>query len=117
MGRISKFETDDLQLTDRDKRLPHNHNTPGKLDGDHAGHLAGDRFGGSSDLDNIVSQSSNINLSQYKKIENKWAKAINEGKNVKVNVAFKYDGDSLRTSKFNVLYELEGKAFSRNILN
>lgn len=104
-------------MTDRDKRLPHNPNTPVKLDGDHARHLAGDRFGGSSDLDNIVSQSSNINLSQYKQIENQWAKAINKGKNVKVNVEFKYDGDSLRTSKSNVLYKLEGKPFSRNSLN
>ena len=59
MGRISKFETDNLQLTDRDERLPHNPDTPGKLDRDHAGHLAGDRFGGSSELDNLVSQSSN----------------------------------------------------------
>ena len=80
MGRISKFETDNLQLTNRDSRLPHNPNTPGKLKGDHAGHLAGDRFGGSPELDNLVSQASNVNLSQYKKIENQWAKAIEEKK-------------------------------------
>lgn len=39
-----------------------------------------DRFGGSPNLDNIVSQSKDVNLSQYKKIENQWAKAISEGK-------------------------------------
>lgn len=117
MGRISKFETDNLQLTNRDSRLPHNPNTPGKLEGDHAGHLAGDRFGGSSELDNLVSQASNVNLSQYKKIENQWAKAIEEGKNVKVNVEVKYDGDSLRPSKFNVQYEIDGEVFSKNLLN
>lgn len=117
MGRISKFETDNLQLTNRDSRLPHNPNTPGKLKGDHAGHLAGDRFGGSPELDNLVSQASNVNLSQYKKIENQWAKAIEEGKNVKVNVEVKYDGDSLRPSKFNVQYEIDGEVFSKNILN
>ena len=117
MGRISKFETDNLQLTNRDSRLPHNTNTPGKLKGDHAGHLAGDRFGGSPELDNLVSQASNVNLSQYKKIENQWAKAIEEGKNVKVNVEVKYDGDSLRPSKFNVQYEIDGEVFSKNILN
>ena len=38
MGRINKFETDNLQLTERGKRLSHNSDTPGKLDGDHAGH-------------------------------------------------------------------------------
>lgn len=41
---------------------------------------AGDRFGGSPNLDNIVSQSKDVNLSQYKKIENQWAKAISKGK-------------------------------------
>lgn len=117
MGRISKFETDNLQLTNRDSRLPHNPNTPGKLKGDHAGHLAGDRFGGSPELDNLVSQASNVNLSQYKKIENQWAKAIEEGKSVKVNVEVKYDGDSLRASKFNVQYEIDGEVFLKNILN
>lgn len=102
IGRISKFQTDNLQLTNRGSRLSHNPNTPGKLKGDHAGHLAGDRFGGSKELDNLVSQSANINLSQYKKIENQWATAIKEGKQVKVNVEVKYDGDSLRPLEFNV---------------
>ncbi|WP_229596563.1 DNA/RNA non-specific endonuclease [Rossellomorea vietnamensis] len=62
MGRISKFETENLQLTKREERLPHSKNTPGKVKGqDHAGHLAGDRFGGSPKLDNLVSQLSDVN--------------------------------------------------------
>jgi hypothetical protein len=78
--RITNFNTGILQITGRDGRLPHNPNTPGKLDGDHAGHLAGDLFGGSPKSDNLVSQLSDVNLSQYRKIENIWAKAIREGK-------------------------------------
>ncbi|GAA0086285.1 hypothetical protein UT300007_27240 [Clostridium sp. CTA-7] len=117
MGRISKFETDNLKLTERESRLAHNPDTPGKLAGDHAGHLAGDRFGGSPELDNLVSQSSNVNLSQYKKIENQCATVIKEGKQVKVNVEIKYDGDGLRPSEFNVQYEIDGKYFERDILN
>lgn len=46
MGRIKEFNVEDLKLTKRDNRLPHEPNTPGKEAGDHAGHLAGDRFGG-----------------------------------------------------------------------
>lgn len=46
-GRIPNWNTDNLRLTEREERLPHESNTPGKLKGDHAGHLAGDRFGGS----------------------------------------------------------------------
>ena len=116
-GRISNWNTDNLQLTEREGRLNYNADTPGKEAGDHAGHLAGDRFGGSPELDNIVSQSQNVNLSQYKKIENQWAKAISEGKEVTVNVDIKYDGDGLRPIEFNVEYTIDGDFFSQSILN
>ncbi|WP_245647893.1 DNA/RNA non-specific endonuclease [Paenibacillus borealis] len=117
LGRIEKFSTDELKLTARDERLPHDANTPGKVTGDHAGHLAGDRFGGSPEIDNLVSQSSNVNLSKYKKIENQWAAAIKEGKQVKVNVEVKYEGDDLRPSKFIIDYEIDGEFFSKDLLN
>lgn len=113
MGRISKFETDSIQLTNRDNRIQHNPNTPGKLKVDHAGHLAGDRFGGSPELDNLVSQSAKVNLSEYKKLENEWAKAIEDGKHLKVNVEVKYDGDSLRPSRFSIEYKINGEVFLR----
>ncbi|MBQ7972658.1 MAG: DNA/RNA non-specific endonuclease, partial [Lachnospiraceae bacterium] len=116
-GRISNWNTDNLQLTEREGRLNYNAETPGKEAGDHAGHLAGDRFGGSPELDNIVSQSQNVNLSQYKKIENQWEKAISEGKEVTVNVDIKYDGDGLRPIEFNVEYTIDGDFFSQSILN
>lgn len=60
-------------------RLPHSRNTPGKIKGqDHAGHLAADRFGGSPKIDNLVSQLSDVNFRQYRKIENEWAVALIE---------------------------------------
>ena len=116
-GRISNWNTDNLQLTERDGRLNYNSDSLGKIEGDHAGHLAGERFGGSPELDNIVSQSQNVNLSQYKKIENQWAKAISEGKEVTVNIDIKYDGDGFRPIEFNVEYTIDGDFFSQSILN
>ena len=116
-GRISNWNTDNLQLTKRTERLKHDSNTPGKVTGDHAGHLAGDRFGGSEKLDNIVTQSQNVNLSQYKKIENQWAKAIKEGKEVGVNVEIRYDGSGLRPIEFIVEYTIDGEYFCQSILN
>jgi len=115
--RITKFEAQDLKLTQRGSRLKHNSNTLGKQANDHAGHLAGDRFGGSKDLDNLVSQSKDVNLSQYKKIENQWAKALKEGKKVSVETNVKYDRNSLRPSKFEVKYTIDGKSYRKNILN
>ena len=117
LRRITSFNAEDLRITSRGERLRHNPNTPGKLSGDHAGHLAGDLFGGSSELDNLVSQSPNVNLREYRKIENIWAKAIREGKKVSVNVDIKYEGNSLRPFKFIVRYEIDGKRFIRTIFN
>ena len=116
-GRISNWSTDNLQLTKRANRLPYNSNTPGKIDGDHAGHLAADRFGGSQDIDNLVSQSSRVNLSEYKKIENIWADAISKGKKVTTNVEVLYDKNSSRPKEFNVQYTIDGMAYMTRILN
>jgi len=116
-GRIEQFTADDLKLTNRTDRLPHDSNTPGKLSGDHAGHLAADRFGGSPGKDNLVTQSSKVNLSEYKKIENQWAKAIGEGKKVTVDVKVNYDGNSSRPISFNVKYKINNKPYVRFINN
>ncbi|MDW4572600.1 DNA/RNA non-specific endonuclease [Microbacterium sp. M3] len=85
-GHIDRWITDDLQLKGHEGRLPHDPNTPGKLPGDHAGHLAGDRFGGSPKLDNLVSQLSRLNLSEYRRLENEWAGALMSNPPVKVTV-------------------------------
>ena len=117
LGRIEVFQADDLKLTERTDRLTYNPNTPGKLPGDHAGHLAGDRFGGSPYLDNLVSQSSDINLSQYKKIENQWAKAIAEGIKVQTQVNVRYQGNNSRPFKFIIDYIIDGELFSQTLIN
>ncbi|MDM5186270.1 DNA/RNA non-specific endonuclease [Bacillus sp. DX4.1] len=112
LGRIEKFETDKLQLTEREKRLSHSKNTPGKVKGqDHAGHLAGDRFGDSPKIDNLVSQLSDVNLKQYKKIEEEWAAALKETppKKVTVNVDIIYAGNDMRRKEFIVNYSIDGK--------
>ncbi|OYN86536.1 DNA/RNA non-specific endonuclease [Parenemella sanctibonifatiensis] len=104
LGRIKKAEADKLQLTKRDDRLSHQDKTPGKRDGDHAGHVFGDRFGGSPEVDNLLSQAADVNLGSYKKLENEWADALEAGKDVKVKVEPKYDGDGMRPTEFKVNY-------------
>ncbi|MEM5601446.1 DNA/RNA non-specific endonuclease [Bacillus cereus] len=112
LGRIERFETEKLQLTEREKRLSHSKNTLGKVKGqDHAGHLAGDRFGGSPKIDNLVSQLSDVNMKEYKKIENEWAAALNAKppKEVTVDVEIVYAGNDMRPEKFIVNYLIDGK--------
>jgi predicted ribonuclease toxin of YeeF-YezG toxin-antitoxin module len=105
-GRIIHAETDDLKLTDRDERLPHDSDTPGKQEGDDAGHLIGDRFGGSPEIDNLISQSSDVNRGEYKKMENEWADAIKNGEKVEVKIDVKYEGDDKRPSEIIVQYKI-----------
>ncbi|MEC3469158.1 DNA/RNA non-specific endonuclease [Bacillus tropicus] len=114
------YETDKLQLTEREKRLSHSKNTLGKVKGqDHAGHLAGDRFGGSPKIDNLVSQLSDVNMKQYKKIENEWAAVLKEKspKEVTVDVEIIYHGNDMRPKEFIVNYSINGKADFRVIKN
>ncbi|QXE03374.1 DNA/RNA non-specific endonuclease [Terribacillus sp. DMT04] len=120
VGRISKFETDNLQLTSRETRLSHSRNTLGEIKGkDHAGHLAADRFGGSPKLDNLVSQLSDVNLKQYKKIEDEWAAALNEvpPKKVTTDVEIMYSGKDMRPEKFIVKYTIDGEWNKEVLLN
>lgn len=116
-GRLSEWHAEDLQLTDRTGRLPYVRSTPGKLPGDHAGHVAADRFGGSGQRDNMVSQHWLVNLSSYKKLENKWSRAIRDGKKVDVKVEIKYQGDDLRPSEFIIEYTIDGEQKTKRITN
>lgn len=70
--------------------------------------IAGDRFGGAPKLDNLVSQLSGVNLSNYKILENEWANALMEKKRVTVNVDIQYKGNSLRPDHFVIQYEIDG---------
>lgn len=117
LGRIKKFTAEDLKLTTRTKRLNHSTKTPGKQAGDHAGHLAGDRFGGSAKLDNLVSQSQKANLSDFAKLENKWAQAIKEGKKVSTEIKPNYTGNDSRPSSFTVKYSIDGKIVIKDFPN
>jgi hypothetical protein len=67
---IGRATVEDLTFKNHDRRLTHDPTLAVKLPGDHAGHIFGDRYGGSPKFDNLVSQLSDINLSKYKLIKN-----------------------------------------------
>lgn len=115
-SRIKTFHTNQLQMTKRNERLPHDSNTLDKLYGDHAGHIAADQFGGSPKLDNIVSQASYVNLSTYKKLENLWARSIKEGKSVQVEIELNYE-NTARPVSYDIGYVINGVYDSITIIN
>ena len=116
-SRITSFQTDNLQLTEREERLTHNSKSLDKGELDDAGHLIGDRFGGSPELDNIVSQNLHINRSEYKTMENEWADAINNGSHVEVAGDLIYDDDSSRPSSFDVFYSIDDEVYEKSFTN
>jgi DNA/RNA non-specific endonuclease len=71
---------------------------------DQAGHLIAARFNGPGDHWNMVPQDQNLNVSEWKALENEWAKALNEGYSVHVDIALNYHEEDLRPWAFNVDY-------------
>jgi len=116
-GLITNASTDSLQIKNHSGRLNHNPNTYGKVEGDQAGHLFGDRFGGSPELDNLVSQAKRVNLSEFKILENHWASALKNGQQVAVDITINYANGGIRPVSFDVSYTLDGIPFFSSISN
>ena len=76
-------------------------------------------FGGSPELDNLVSQAKDVNLKEYRRIERDWADALksNPPKKVEVDIKINYEGASMRPTSFEVNYKIDGKPKSEIIKN
>lgn len=106
MGRITKIQAPNLQYKLHADRLDHNPDTVDKQDFDHAGHLIADLFGGSPELDNLVSQWSKVNQKFYRNIERFWDECLAEGISVSVDISIEY-GDGMRPEAFHVYYIID----------
>lgn len=123
-GNISSAHADELKFKTYDGRLNHNSNTAGKLPGDDAGHLFADQFGGSPELDNLVSQKSGLNRGikgnpkTYRNMEKQWSTALKNGQKVTdIDINLSYKNGSSRPSAFDVSYKIDGKLFNRHFKN
>ena len=116
-GLITNASTDSLQIKTHNGRLNHNPNTYGKAEGDQAGHLFGDRFGGSPELDNLVSQARKVNQSEFKIIENQWANALRNRQQVTVDITINYANENARPVSFDISYTIKGVPFFSSISN
>ena len=106
-GYIERAHADKIEFKTHDGRLKHNPNTPGKMKGDHAGHLFADQFGGSPELDNLVSQLGDLNRAggDYWKMEQDWASVLKQNGTVTdVDIRIKYKPNSSRPDSFIVNY-------------
>ncbi|WP_250147129.1 DNA/RNA non-specific endonuclease [Escherichia coli] len=76
--------------------------------GDEGGHLIASIFNGPGEKLNLLPMDGNLNKGAWKSMENTWAKALSEGKDVKVNIQPSYTGNSVRPDKFYVEYSING---------
>ena len=88
-----------------------------RLPGDHGGHLIANRYAGSGEIDNLLAMAAIVNNSKYKKIENRWGEALQEGKEVEITIDVVYDGASKRPKEFNINYSIDKKKEKLKISN
>lgn len=107
-GRIKSAQAKPLQLT-KTPRARHNPKTPGKRDGDHAGHLIADQFDGSPQLDNLVSQASDVNLKKMGALERNWRKLLEQTPPARIDVDIEVlYGSGPRPTGFRIVESIDG---------
>ena len=116
-GFICRVTAVILSFKKHERRLRNASNTYGKMEGDEAGHLIGDRFGGSRKLDNLVSQAKEVNRIEYRRIEDEWAAALKNNQKVSVDISIHYSDQTGRPSWFDVKYTIDGKTYKKTINN
>lgn len=119
-GRVKSAEGQ-LQLSKEPrKQISDSMETIGKGDqkeGEQEGHLIGDRFGGGNGLENIVAMDGRVNQSDYKRIENTCARALESGHEVYLKVVPKYDKSSNRPTSFRIIYTIDGEKTVTTVKN
>lgn len=76
---------------------------------DDGGHLIASRFGGSGEKDNLVAMDRTLNRSDYRIMENEWAKLTKEGNTVDVEIYCHYKDNTSRPDKIDVIYTVTNK--------
>lgn len=119
-GRIKTAEGQLHLSKEPRKQISDSMETIGKGDqkeGDQKGHLFADRFGGGNGLENIVAMDGKVNQSDYKRIENTCAKALESGHEVHLKVVPKYEKNSSRPTSFRITYTIDGEKTVTTIKN
>ena len=111
-GNIVHAHTDNLAIG-KGKRNPYAQRKVGgkdRLPTDDGGHLFGNQFKGSGDIDNLLPQDAKINRSsgEWYNMEMEWAKAKANKSTVKVDIVPQFNGSS-RPTRYIVKYWIDGK--------
>jgi hypothetical protein len=108
LGRVENARAD-LALGEgtRNADLQRNAGGADRRTTDDGGHIVGNRFNPPTEEFNLFAQDANFNRGSYRTLENVWANALAEGKAVKVEWKFYYEGSSVRPDRLNVIYTID----------
>lgn len=84
---------------------------------DDGGHLIANVLGGAGEQINYVPMLANLNRGAYKNMENTLVKALNQGKQVCIDIKLIYKGNSKRPDKLIVHYTIDGIPYRRMFSN
>ena len=97
----------ELRLTNephRDNKAQREAGGAARLPNDDGGHYIGTRFGGSPGSENLFAQNQVVNRSDYKRLENSWARDLQQGNRVFVSIESSYPGNQERPSVLSGTY-------------
>jgi len=94
----------------RDKKVQLNAGGGDRRTSDQGGHYIARRFDGPTDAFNHFAQDANFSRSSYLALENRWAKAMQSGSNVRVAIVPVFDGQSERPTSLNVRFWISGSS-------
>ena len=110
-GRPIHNKITNLELSPERKTLSRKLKDSSYTENDQIGHLIPDSFGGHASKENVVPQTSEVNQSQIKKVENIARDLKREGHKVDYEVKTNYDGKDPRPSSFEPKITVDGKEY------
>ena len=106
-----------LQSQPRSRLAQANAGNPDRRASDDGGHFIAARFNGPRDWFNHFAQDANFNRGAYRALEGQWAKAVQDGKRVFVDIVPYYRGTSMRPYKLIVTWIFGGNEAVREFPN
>ena len=110
-GRPIHNKITNIELSPERGSLSRKLRDPSFRESDQIGHLIPDSFGGPASKENVVPQTSDVNQSQIKRVENIARDLKREGHSVDYEVKTNYDGKSRRPSSFEPKITVDGKEY------
>lgn len=108
-GRVTSVEGKlDLRTAERNGYQQQVSGREDRLPDDQGGHLIASIFNGPGDRLNLVPMNGNLNTGAWKKVENRLADALKDGKSVEAKVEVVYGAGSQRPDQFVITYKIDG---------